>query len=90
MKKIWFTLLLLLTQISGVLAQCAMCRSSVESTFSNGRYVNGSGLNTGILYLLVTPYLLVAVLGYLWYRSSRKEQARRLSIEQRVRQGLLG
>lgn len=87
MKKIAFTLLLLLTQLPDTLAQCAMCRSSVESTFSDGRYVNGSGLNTGILYLLIAPYLLVTVLGYLWYRSSRKEQARRIAIEQRVRRG---
>jgi uncharacterized protein (DUF58 family) len=88
MKKALLLLLLLIVQVPGALAQCAMCRSTVESTFSNGRYINGSGLNTGILYLLVAPYLLVAILGYLWYRSSRKEQSRRLAVERRIRQGL--
>lgn len=90
MKRFALTLLVLLMQVPDLLAQCAMCRSSVESTFSNGRYVNGSGLNTGILYLLIAPYLLVAILGYLWYRSSRKEQDRRTAVERRIRQGFTG
>ncbi len=70
------------------LAQCAMCRGSVESTMSNGRNQVAVGLNTGILYLLATPYLLVGVIAYLWYRSSRKEYDKRLEISSRVRRAL--
>ena len=52
-------------------AQCAMCRATLENNFSNGKPGIAAGLNTGILYLLVMPYLAVMVLGYLWYRSSK-------------------
>lgn len=52
-------------------AQCAMCRATVETNFSNGKPGIAAGLNVGILYLLVMPYLAVLVLGYLWYKSSR-------------------
>lgn len=68
-----------------VLAQCAMCRATVESTVSNGRSVVASDLNLGILYLLAAPYLIVATISYLWYRTSRKEHAQRIKISSRVR-----
>lgn len=52
-------------------AQCAMCRSTLENNFSNGNPGIGAGINTGILYLLMLPYLAVMVLGYFWYKSSK-------------------
>lgn len=54
-----------------LLAQCPMCRTAVESNLKNGG-TEGAGLNTGIMYLLLAPYLIVGVLGYLWYKN-RKE-----------------
>ena len=39
-------------------AQCAMCRASVENNVSNGDTSIGAGLNNGILYLVVMPYLM--------------------------------
>lgn len=71
-------------------AQCAMCRGTVESSMGNGRNNVGVGLNTGIMFLFVMPYLLVAVIGYLWYRNSRKQQQERDFIASRVRQALQG
>lgn len=53
-------------------AQCAMCRTTIESTISNGRSNIATGLNTGILYLLTAPYLAVAVIAFLWFRQSKK------------------
>jgi hypothetical protein len=52
--------------------QCAMCRSTLENNISNGDIGIAAGINTGILYLLSLPYLAVMVLGYLWYRNSRR------------------
>ena len=69
-----------------IYAQCAMCRGTVESSMGNGRNNVGVGLNTGIIYLFVMPYLLVAVIGYLWYRNSRKIRAERELVTARVRQ----
>ncbi|GAA4407430.1 hypothetical protein GCM10023187_27990 [Nibrella viscosa] len=71
-----------------LMAQCAMCRGSVESTVSNGRSVVASNLNTGILYLLAVPYLMVAAIAYLWYRNSRKEHEQRLAVMSRVKRAL--
>ncbi len=61
------------------LAQCAMCRATVENNLSNGEAGIGAGLNFGILYLFVTPYLAIMVVGYLWYRNS-KANARKKSL----------
>ena len=56
------------------MAQCAMCRSTLENNYSNGNPGIAAGINTGILYLLSMPYLAVIVIGYLWYKSSRNAQ----------------
>jgi hypothetical protein len=53
-------------------AQCAMCRTQLENNFSNGDVGIAAGINTGILYLLSLPYLAVALIGYFWYKSSKK------------------
>ena len=68
LKKGIALLVVLLLTSSQLWAQCAMCRGSVESTIGNGRNNVGIGLNTGILYLFVMPYLIVAVVAYVWYR----------------------
>lgn len=60
-------------------AQCAMCRATVESTISNGRSNIATGLNTGILYLLTAPYLAVAVIAFLWFRQSKKDQQAKMA-----------
>lgn len=80
MYKTFFILvaLVLLMQIDAV-AQCAMCRTTVESTISNGRSNIATGLNTGILYLLSAPYLIVAAIAFLWFRQSKQEQQARLA-----------
>ncbi|WP_138993066.1 hypothetical protein [Larkinella sp. C7] len=77
--------ILYMLTLTNTFAQCAMCRGTVESTMSNGRNQVAVGLNTGILYLLVTPYLLVAIIIFLWIRTSKKEHGKRLAIASRVR-----
>jgi hypothetical protein len=59
-------------------AQCPMCKMSAESNLKNGGTA-GRGLNTGILYMLFVPYLLVASIGYWWWRNRRKESAVRVT-----------
>lgn len=59
-------------------SQCAMCRATVESNVGTGSREPesdvGAGLNTGILYLMLIPYLLVGTVGFMWYRSSRSKK----------------
>jgi hypothetical protein len=57
-------------------AQCAMCRASVENNVSNGETTIGAGLNNGILYLFVMPYLMAAIIGFFWYRTAKKRKAK--------------
>jgi hypothetical protein len=52
-----------------------MCRASVESTVSEGNIGLAAKLNTGILYLFVTPYIVVAIVAYLWYKKSKQNAA---------------
>ena len=88
-KRILFIFLLIILFQIDTQAQCAMCRTTVESTLSNGRSNIATGLNTGILYLLTAPYLLVGVVALLWFRQSKQEQKARLAkwqLRQRVSQ----
>ncbi|RXP64600.1 hypothetical protein EC396_01110 [Lutibacter sp. HS1-25] len=70
MKKLVLILLFLLaTQFSN--AQCAMCKAVVES---GGNVSEAEGLNSGILYLMVFPYLLVGTLLYFIIRNRKKNK----------------
>jgi hypothetical protein len=93
MKKgsvIFGLIVMMVVSANDLWAQCAMCRGSVESSMGNGRNNVGVGLNTGIVYLFVMPYLLVAVIAYLWYRNSKKTQQERRLVASRVQQALGG
>ncbi|HEU4495837.1 MAG TPA: hypothetical protein VFR70_02180 [Flavobacterium sp.] len=52
-------------------AQCAMCRAVLE-TEEGG--VKAEAVNDGIIYLMVFPYLLVGILGYVIYRMKTKKK----------------
>jgi len=75
LKFLFLFLVIFLIRISAM-AQCAMCRASVENNVSNGETSIGAGLNLGILYLLMMPYLIALVIGVLWYRASKKKKAK--------------
>lgn len=81
--KYLFILLLTLTlsfSVDSAYSQCAMCRSTVESNVGTGKGLNapesevGKGINSGILYLMIFPYLLVGAVGFFWYHSNRKKK----------------
>lgn len=48
-------------------AQCAMCKAVIE----NGNTGMAEGVNSGITYLMVFPYILVGVLLFAIYRYKR-------------------
>ena len=84
MKKIVLTLVLLVITTIVTVAQCAMCRATVSSNLSEGRGVIGTGLNFGILYLLLMPYILVSVMVFIYFRVGKKELAKKLSLKKRI------
>ncbi len=52
-----------------VAAQCPMCKMSAESNLKGGGSM-GRGLNNGILYMLVAPYVIVGGIALWWWRNS--------------------
>ena len=62
------SLLFLLSSFT-IEAQCAMCRAVLES---GENQETARGVNNGIMYLMVFPYLLIGVIGFAIYRSRNK------------------
>lgn len=56
-----------------VKAQCAQCAATVETNTKNGGSL-AKGLNSGIMFLMVAPYLIVGVGGFIWYRKYRRKE----------------
>ena len=51
-------------------AQCAMCRAVLESEEGQS---TAKGINNGIVYLMVIPYILIGGLGYFIYRKLKNK-----------------
>jgi len=64
-------LILFLLVVTPVEAQCAMCRAVLESEEGQG---TAKGVNDGIIYLMMIPYILVGGLGYFIYRILSKKE----------------
>lgn len=65
---------MLLVSVQSAMAQCAMCRATVENNVSNGDTTVGAALNIGILYLFLAPYLLLMTLAYFWYKNAKRKK----------------
>ena len=51
-------------------AQCSMCRAVLESEADQS---TAKGINDGILYLMIFPYVLIGGVGYFIYRSRKNK-----------------
>lgn len=71
-NKITILLILLFTKTIAF-SQCAMCKAVVESDMQGGGTA-GENINSGILYLMFIPYLLIGTVGYLIYRHYKKNR----------------
>ena len=94
MKKSIILLVLILSlhlfgNLNKTNAQCAMCKAAVESNVANDPSVKrAKGLNTGIIYMASIPYLLFGLMGYMWYRSSKKETKHKLAINTIIKKAI--
>ena len=52
-------------------AQCAMCKATAESNMNGGDSM-AAGLNSGIIYLMFIPYLLIGGVAYAIYKHRKK------------------
>lgn len=73
MKKILILFLFVCSATLVAEAQCPMCKTAVESGMKDG-HTKGKGLNDGIMYLLATPYLAIAVIGGAWYYKNKVQK----------------
>ncbi|SDZ17204.1 hypothetical protein SAMN05444397_10419 [Flavobacterium aquidurense] len=73
-SKTYFYILFSMFVSLGANAQCAMCRAALAG---DSNVKKAEAVNDGIVYLMVVPYLLVAIIGVLIYRmyQSKKKKA---------------
>lgn len=70
-KYIALSLMVFLLMTIDAEAQCAMCRAVLESQEDDS---TAKGINNGIMYLMVFPYLLVGGIGVVIYRYRKKQK----------------
>jgi len=71
MKKlinITITLILTILIVSDSAAQCAMCRAVAEDAVDENGFGIAAGLNSGIVFLMGIPYILLGVLFLVFFR----------------------
>lgn len=68
LKLLLVFIFILITQFTN--AQCAMCKAVVE----NGDNKMAEGVNTGIIYLMIFPYLFLALGVYFFYKRYKKNK----------------
>ncbi|MCB0401487.1 MAG: hypothetical protein KDD41_05345 [Flavobacteriales bacterium] len=54
-------------------SQCAMCKAVAESDVESGGTA-AKGINDGIIYLMLIPYVLIATVGFFIYRHYKKNK----------------
>lgn len=67
----WFLGLCFFAMAFSASAQCAMCRAALEG---EGNAKKAEAVNDGIVYLMLIPYILVAVIGIFIFRMYRKRK----------------
>ncbi len=72
-KMVLIVLFIILISAVVLDAQCPMCRMSAEANLKDGGSM-AAGLNRGIMYLLIFPYLLIGTIAFIWLRNQRKVQ----------------
>ena len=63
-KSFYILLILILVFTVSAEAQCAMCRAVLENEEDQNA---AKGINDGIVYLMLIPYILIGGIGYIIY-----------------------
>ena len=68
MKKLIYIAVIAAVMIPDLaIGQCSMCKAVVESDMEGGG-TTAAGLNSGILYLMMFPYLLIGTVAFFYFR----------------------
>ncbi|WP_069676452.1 hypothetical protein [Formosa sp. Hel1_33_131] len=58
-------ILIFILPFASISAQCAMCRAVLESEVGQA---TAKGVNNGIVYLMIIPYILIGGVAFFLYR----------------------
>jgi hypothetical protein len=67
MRKVLLAFFIFALNLSSF-AQCAMCKATAETANQNTSGSLAEGLNTGIVYLMLIPYTLLAIIAVVFFR----------------------
>jgi len=72
MKRLIIVVLVFCLQLNGVLmAQCSMCTKTAQQLGEKP----AQGLNSGILYLMFAPFVIVGFIAFRWWRNNKNAEA---------------
>lgn len=61
-----------IVSVGTTFGQCAMCKAVAEESISENGYGLAMGLNTGILFIMSIPYILLTLVVLVFYRKRVK------------------
>ena len=66
-----FVLLFFLQAGSFIMAQCSMCTKTAQQLGEKP----AQGLNSGILYLMFAPFVIVGFIAFRWWKNNKEAEA---------------
>jgi hypothetical protein len=69
MKKLILFLLIIIVSINSI-AQCSMCTKTASQLGEKP----AQGLNSGILYLMFTPFIIVGFVAWRWWKGNKETE----------------
>lgn len=66
-----FVLLFFLQAGSFLMAQCSMCTKTAQQLGEKP----AQGLNSGILYLMFAPFVIVGFIAFRWWKNNKEAEA---------------
>ncbi len=71
-KLIYIFIVILISSYDTYAQGCSMCRGIVESDANSGGNGISSSINSGIIYLFTSTYILIIIGAVFWYYRSKK------------------
>jgi len=69
-RSIFFLTLLICFAMVKANAQCSIC---TKTSMQQGEKA-GKGMNGGIVYLMATPFAVMGIIGYRWWKNEKKKE----------------
>ncbi len=74
MKRLISILSIIFIATQNILAQCAMCKASAETSMESS--TQAAGVNAGVLYVLVFVSVALSFFVYIFYKGSQANKSK--------------